>query len=449
MNSNYIITSDGNFISEDELYHWGIKGMKWGVRRYQNSDGSLTSAGRKRYSNPDGTLNEKGKKYYAQQEARLKKERQAIMAQKRLDAKLSKLDEQRKANEDLRNDTKKKTSDDAQQQKQVEGERISDISTEELIKRNNRMVQEANYKQNMEKLGFVVTDGRPKSEIDYKIEELKKQKELLSLQKDIRDLTPKKVSAGKKLVESLVDKVIIPAAAEYGKKYVGQLISDQAAAAAKKLADDVVKEKAKQDAKQAKKDAKAEAKQAKKNAREAAKAEARQTKNDADSKKQAEYDKEQFDKYNKSYSDPTYGGANTSGSYRSSGGERTTVDSNRSYGMTTYKPSVGYYDSGKADQYKSDNAKTVTGNVEGRGNSSTKKSWFGGSSSEASSNSSSNKVVWDSDSVSRGSDGVYRYNDSSTTSLSTTRNTASGSSYVNRYSNVPIAGLLPAPKDDD
>ena len=32
------------------LYHAGVKGMKWGVRRYQNSDGSLTDAGRKRYA---------------------------------------------------------------------------------------------------------------------------------------------------------------------------------------------------------------------------------------------------------------------------------------------------------------------------------------------------------------------------------------------------------------
>lgn len=35
---------------EFELRHHGIKGMKWGVRRYQNKDGSLTAAGKKRYS---------------------------------------------------------------------------------------------------------------------------------------------------------------------------------------------------------------------------------------------------------------------------------------------------------------------------------------------------------------------------------------------------------------
>ena len=39
--SDYIIVNG-------ELYHYGVKGQKWGVRRYQNADGSLTPAGKKR-----------------------------------------------------------------------------------------------------------------------------------------------------------------------------------------------------------------------------------------------------------------------------------------------------------------------------------------------------------------------------------------------------------------
>lgn len=34
---------------DSELYHHGIKGQKWGIRRYQNEDGSLTKAGQKHY----------------------------------------------------------------------------------------------------------------------------------------------------------------------------------------------------------------------------------------------------------------------------------------------------------------------------------------------------------------------------------------------------------------
>lgn len=57
----------------DELRHHGILGQKWGVRRYQNSDGSLTPAGKKRYSkNPI-----KRAKDFVEAEKKLQKKRQA------------------------------------------------------------------------------------------------------------------------------------------------------------------------------------------------------------------------------------------------------------------------------------------------------------------------------------------------------------------------------------
>jgi hypothetical protein len=45
--------SDNYIIINGELYHAGVKGMKWGVRRWQNEDGSLTPAGKARYKYND------------------------------------------------------------------------------------------------------------------------------------------------------------------------------------------------------------------------------------------------------------------------------------------------------------------------------------------------------------------------------------------------------------
>lgn len=50
-------------MENQELTHWGIKGMRWGVRRYQNKDGSLTAAGKKRYGDSEMSP-EEAKKIY-------------------------------------------------------------------------------------------------------------------------------------------------------------------------------------------------------------------------------------------------------------------------------------------------------------------------------------------------------------------------------------------------
>lgn len=58
-----LVPSEGQWLA-----HFGIKGQKWGVRRYQNPDGSLTEAGKKKYLNSDGTLKRSYAKHkYSQQ----------------------------------------------------------------------------------------------------------------------------------------------------------------------------------------------------------------------------------------------------------------------------------------------------------------------------------------------------------------------------------------------
>ena len=77
-----------NSCTNEELFHHGIKGMRWGIRRYQNKDGSLTPKGQKRYNKEMEKL--KAEKKKLRNEARVKK-------------KMDKLDELKSDVEKLKN----------------------------------------------------------------------------------------------------------------------------------------------------------------------------------------------------------------------------------------------------------------------------------------------------------------------------------------------------------
>ena len=56
-----------DYLEIRELYHHGVKGQRWGVRRYQNPDGTLTAEGKARYGvDENGRMSKEGKKLYAQ-----------------------------------------------------------------------------------------------------------------------------------------------------------------------------------------------------------------------------------------------------------------------------------------------------------------------------------------------------------------------------------------------
>ena len=139
--------------SPDELYHWGVLGMKWGVRRYPNKDGSLTRAGSRRYGSKDGALTKSGKKHYEKDTAKLKAERKVLKAKARTQKKMDKLKDLKDEVDNLKKADKEAKTGESREEKRkrlLESTDAKDIyenrnllTTAELNDRINRIDTEA------------------------------------------------------------------------------------------------------------------------------------------------------------------------------------------------------------------------------------------------------------------------------------------------------------------
>ena len=159
-----------SYLSEDSDYleHYGIKGMKWGIRRFQNKDGSLTKAGLKRYSDAASEAASKVGKAIAEGGKKL-----GEVAGKAAQA------------------TKEKMVEKHAQRK--EEKRIADLMSKPI-----RKLTEEERVERMERR--------------------QKEKELRTLEKNVRDLSDGAVSKGRKFAEDMVTKVAMPAILNAGEK---------------------------------------------------------------------------------------------------------------------------------------------------------------------------------------------------------------------------------------
>lgn len=176
----------------NELEHHGILGQKWGVRRFQNADGSLKAAGKARAKK---SLTEKVNDYKTKKvKVKIKKEK----SKQRLIAAQEKLKETEKATQ-TKSFIKKKPSNEVE----------SNNTTNDQSSSNKK----TNYKSPLHSMSdndLRAANERMRLESEYR--------------QRVAELYPQQQSNGQKFVTKVVNDVISPVAVNVGKQVANQLI---------------------------------------------------------------------------------------------------------------------------------------------------------------------------------------------------------------------------------